>query len=72
MYVSDPALLQRHFEAIKLKILWHDRTLLLAADERLLGRRPWLVLPVKRVAMFKSASLKRDEIDNLYTELVLL
>ena len=27
MYVSDPALLRRHFEAIKLKILWHDRTM---------------------------------------------
>lgn len=72
LYVSDAGLLRRHFERVKLRILWRDRTLLLAIDGRLLGRRPWLVLPYKRVTMFQSRRLQREDIDNLYSELVLL
>jgi hypothetical protein len=72
LYVSDQDLLLRHFELAKLRMLWRDRTLLLAVDKRLLGRRPPVAFPYRRVTLFKSARLKRADLDNLYSELALL
>jgi acetoacetyl-CoA synthetase len=72
LYVRNPALLRRHFERAKLHIFGKDRTCLLAVDERLLGGRPRLVWPYKRVSMFRSRTVRADKIDNLYSELALL
>ncbi len=72
LYVSDPALALRYFEAVKLRICRQDGTFLLAADERILGDRPPYVIAYKRVALFKSPHLRSGQIDNLYSELALL
>jgi hypothetical protein len=68
LYVSDPKMLLRHLELAKLHILYRDRSPFLAADERLIGRRLRLALAYRRTSMFRSKSLTRDQIDNLYTE----
>lgn len=72
LYVRNPTLLLRHFERAKLHIFRKNKTCLLAVDERLLGERPALVWPYKRVSMFRSRTLRADKIDNLYSELALL
>jgi hypothetical protein len=72
LYVQNPALLVRHFERAKLHIFGKDRTCLLAVDERLIGERPPLVWPYKRVSMFRSHTVRAENIDNLYSELALL
>ncbi|MGA2114371.1 MAG: hypothetical protein ABSH56_06430 [Bryobacteraceae bacterium] len=72
LYIRNPDIFLQHLELARLHILWRDRTWLLAVDERLLGgRRPALVWPYRRVSMFKSLSLKREDIDNLYSELAI-
>ena len=72
LYVGDREVLRRHFEAVKLKIMWMDRTLLVAIDERLIGRRLFGMLPYRRISLFRSKRLQREQIDNLYSELVFL
>lgn len=73
LYVSDPELLRRHFELVKLTILWRDRTLLLACDERIMEKPPLPAIPYRRVSMFKSATLESRHLgDNLYSEIALL
>ncbi len=72
LYVSDPGILQRHFERVKLRILWEDHTFLLATDQCLLGKRFWLMYPYRRVTLFRSSEVSKKAIDSLYSELVLL
>jgi len=72
LYVSDPGVLKCHFELVKLRILWQDRTLLLAMDQCLLGKRFWLMYPYRRVTLFRSSEIGKEAIDSLYSELVLL
>lgn len=74
LYVSDPGLLTRHWELAKLRLLWRDRTLLLAVDEHILRGvpPPALLLRYERVTLYKSPRVEPGQIDNLYTELALL
>jgi hypothetical protein len=72
LYTTTRDTLRLHFEAIKLKIMAMDRTVLLAVDERLIGARLPGMLAYRRVSLFKSARLKREQIDNLYSELAVL
>jgi acetoacetyl-CoA synthetase len=72
LYASDREILRRHFEAIKLTIMMNDRTFLVALDERLIGTRLPAMVPYRRVSLFKSARLTRNDIDNLYSELAVL
>jgi hypothetical protein len=72
LHASDPDLLRRNFERVKLSIMLRDRTPLLAIDERLLETRLPLMLPYSRPSYFQSRSIEPHLIDNLYSELALL
>jgi hypothetical protein len=71
LYVSDRESMMRHFEKIKLRILFSERTLLLKADERIFGGHSPLSLRRPNLRYFISETLKAGQIDNLYTEYVL-
>lgn len=72
LYCSNRAMLRRHFEIIKLRILLTERALLLMGDERIFGRHCPAGLKRRGHRLFRSETLKATEIDNLYTEFVLL
>lgn len=72
LYCSNRAMLRRHFEIIKLRILLTERALLLMGDERIFGRHCPAGLKRGGHRLFRSETLKATEIDNLYTEFVLL
>lgn len=72
LHASDPDLLRRNFERVKLFLMLRDRTPLLAIDERLLEIRLPLMLPYSRPSYFQSQSIDPHLIDNLYSELALL
>jgi acetoacetyl-CoA synthetase len=72
LYRSNAQLLRKHFETVKLAIMRHDLTFLVAIDERLIGERLPGMLPYRRVSMFKSKRLTPADIDNLYSELTVL
>ncbi len=72
LHCSDPKLLARHLERVKLAILRRQRTALLVADARMFGddrpRGPTL----KQPALYRSPVFDAGEIDKLYSEIVLL
>jgi len=72
MYVSTPALFQRHLERVKLVALRRDRTAALACDDRFLDVAPRLGMRVARPIFCKGDPFPDAAIDNLYSELVLL
>jgi hypothetical protein len=72
LYTSNREALRRYFETAKLKIMTMDKTFLVAIDERLIGERLPGMLPYRRVSLFKSSRLTREQIDNLYSELTVL
>ena len=72
LYCSHTALLVRHFERTKLAILKAQKTLALEADARLFGKACLRGIPTKHRALFRSSIFKPEEIDNLYSELVVL
>lgn len=72
LFVSNPALLRRHFELVKWIVFCHGRAPLLAVDERLLGARLPLLYPYERITLFLAKRAGRADIDNLYSELALL
>lgn len=73
-HISDPETLARHYVALGAFFLFRFRAILSIFEERCLARRPRLSIrldsPHKK--MFKSDSLGPDDIDNLYSELVML
>ena len=71
LYCSDPQLLARHLERIKLAILRHQKTAFLVADSRMFERRP-LGLAIQDHALFRSSVFQSADLDRLYSELVLL
>ena len=74
LYCSAPQILVRHLERAKLAILRRQRTIALLADPRLFREqlpRGWRI-GRKGKALFRSSLFEPEEIDNLYSELVLL
>jgi acetoacetyl-CoA synthetase len=72
LYVSDKSLAARHFERLKLGILLRDRSLVLASERRFLGEAAPMGHVVRRPRFFRSETLEASDIDNLYSEAVLL
>ena len=72
LYCSAPDLLVRHLERAKLAILGAQGTLSLEADARLFGKLRPRGRARKKQALFRSSVFQPGEIDNLYSELVLL
>lgn len=69
---DDVALLRRHLERVKLVVLRAQGTAALAADARLLGAPRPAGIVLSRPAFFRSQTLAPAEIDNLYSQIVLL
>jgi hypothetical protein len=72
LYASNKALAGQWFEPLKLAILLTQRSLVLATERRLLGDDAPLGKPVHRLRFFRSETLSAPDIDNLYSEAVLL
>ena len=70
LYCSAPSLLARHLEYVKLSILRRQRTLALAADERLFPVPP-RGIPKRDYAVYRSPLLSARDLDKLYSEFVL-
>lgn len=71
-YCSAPDLFVRHLERVKLAILRRQRTLALVAEAPLLRPHRPRGLSIPRVVLVRSPIFDAEEIDNLYSELVLL
>ncbi len=71
LHCSEPMVLLRHLERVKLALLRHHRTVALIADARLFPRRP-RALALRELALFRSPIFEATVIDKLYSELVLL
>lgn len=72
LYCSDWAMLGEDFERIKLALMKAQSTRLVTADARRFpGRRPF-GFPVRDHAQFKSADVTGEQLDEIYSELVLL
>jgi hypothetical protein len=74
LYVSNPALFRRSIRPIARTMLLRYRVLATLAELRLIEGRPNFSVKLRRSRpkMFKSASLRAEMIDYLYSELVLL
>lgn len=75
LYLSNPRVFADALEKVKFALLWHNRTLATLIDERLLRgvalpntRR----VPLATPRLYHSETLKAGQIDNLYSEFVLL
>jgi acetoacetyl-CoA synthetase len=73
-YCSAPHILARHLERAKLAILRRQRTVALMADLRLFRTSVPRGVRIRRQeqALFRSSLFAPEELDNLYSELVLL
>ena len=73
LHVSDPSLAIRCFERLKLGILLRDRSVFLGVDRRLLGEEAPVGRPLaRRPRFFRSDTLGPSDVDDLYSEVVLL
>ncbi|MEI9897290.1 MAG: hypothetical protein WDN28_26375 [Chthoniobacter sp.] len=75
LHVGDPDVFVEALEKIRIALLFQNRTPLIILDERLLHGRPTpasrpIALHTPRV--FKSSVLTAEQLDNLYSEFVLL
>ncbi len=73
LHVDEPEVLAQHAEAIADAIL-PDGPAVLSIDRRLVPGQPSgaTVEPIPQPRLYKSRRLRRDQIDNLYTEVLLL
>jgi len=74
-YISDRSVFLKHLNRVKTYFLKSRKYLFLAVDERLIGDRPIPYSKVYRLKiprMYKSDILTGDQVDNLYSELVVL
>lgn len=74
-YISNRTIFLKHLNKIKRYFLKSQRYLFLAVDERLMGNKPTphsKVYQLKIPRMYKSEILTGDQVDNLYSELVVL
>lgn len=72
LFASDPEFLARHIERIVWTLVARQRTLAVSGDGRLFGTTPPRSFFLTSISMVRSTRLTREQIDNLYTELVLL
>ncbi|WP_448187846.1 GNAT family N-acetyltransferase [Azospirillum sp. sgz301742] len=72
LFASAPDFLARHIDAIAWTLTVRQRTLAVSGDRRLFGDAPPRSFFLKSISMVRSTRLTREQIDNLYTELVLL
>jgi len=74
LYCSAPHILVRHLERAKLAILRRQRTVALMADPRLFRAPLPRGVRIRRQnqTLFRSSLFEPEELDNLYSELVLL
>ena len=71
LYCSDPLLLWRHLERIKLAILWHQKTVMLVTATGKFSQRP-RALVREYHTLFHSSVFGVEDIDRLYSEFPLL
>ena len=72
LYTSDPAVMVRHLEWIKLRILFSEKAFCLISDERMFGGHFPLSLKRSRLRYFISDTLEAAQIDHLYSEYVVV
>ena len=72
LYASDPELFARAWRRVSRHLLIRHGLPVMLVETRCLSRRVWpsVILPQHRRKMYRSHSLKPDEIDYLYSELV--
>jgi hypothetical protein len=72
VHVSNPELFRRAIRPLTCHLLLHHRVLATLAELRVVKYRPHLavMLPSPRPKMYRSATLKPTQIDDLYSELV--
>jgi hypothetical protein len=72
LYASDPVLFQEMARQFSRYLLLRRGIAVTLAEARVVGGRlrPSVLVPNTRRKMFKSSSLRADQIDNLYSELV--
>jgi hypothetical protein len=74
-YISNRSVFLRHLNAVRMHFLKAQKCWLLMVEERLIGNAP---VPLSRTRalrvpkMYKSDTLNSSEVDNLYTEMVVL
>jgi len=74
-YLSDPAFFAENTDLIRLRLGLAARSLLVMIDERMLAGRSLKhckIAEMSAPSVFRSSSLSAGQIDNLYSELVLL
>jgi acetoacetyl-CoA synthetase len=72
LYCSAPSLLARHLERVKLAIIWRQRSVALTAEAGVFGALRPLGMVIRRPRLFRSSILQAQELDKLYSELILL
>ena len=71
LYCSAPDVLARNLERIKLAIMWHQKTFGIAINERLFPNAPRAIRE-EGIAQYRSPGFNPNELDELYSEFVLL
>ncbi len=71
LYCSAPDVLARNLERIKLAIMWQQKTFGIAMNERLFPKAPRAIRK-KGIAQYRSPGFTPNELDQLYSEFVLL
>jgi hypothetical protein len=74
-YISDRGIFLKHLSRIRVHFLTSNRYLFLAVDERLIGNAhlPYSkIYQLKIPKMYKSEVLTGEQVDNLYSEIVVL
>ncbi|WP_448206890.1 hypothetical protein [Azospirillum sp. sgz302134] len=72
LHASDPDFLSDHIEAIGWRLMPLQKTLLISCSRRLFGKAVPLGYGLKRKGFFRSRTVTREHIDNLYSEIVVL
>ena len=74
-YISNPNLFSKYIKTIQREIVRNNMTPLIVVDSRLVKHLnlPFSYkLPFRSIKLYRSANLRPEQIDNLYSELVLL
>ena len=72
LYCSNPDILGRHLERVKLSFMLRQRTVAVMADERLFGLSRPSGIQLKNYELYRSESIDVLGLDKLYSEIVLL